>query len=204
MKLIRRPHRGYANVVATVALVFAISGGAYAASRYTINSTAQINPKVLKKLSGRVGSSGKTGAPGEEGRVGKAGATGATGPTGAPGQAGPQGAPGSPGSAAGFAYVNASGTVESRGGAVEISIDQVKTGEYCLLLTPAQESRAPIVATLQGNDATAGLISVNSSTGGDCNEDGGIGVFTKTTTGVPTDHDFVVALLQSRPGLPPA
>lgn len=38
----------YANVAMTVALVFAMSGGAYAASRYMITSTKQISPKVLK------------------------------------------------------------------------------------------------------------------------------------------------------------
>lgn len=44
-------HRlSYANVAATLALVFSMSGGALAATHYLINSTKQINPKVLKKL----------------------------------------------------------------------------------------------------------------------------------------------------------
>jgi hypothetical protein len=38
------------NVVVTLALVLAMSGGAYAASRYIITSTKQISPKVLKAL----------------------------------------------------------------------------------------------------------------------------------------------------------
>lgn len=37
----------YANVVASLALVFAMSGGVYAASKYVITSTKQISPKVL-------------------------------------------------------------------------------------------------------------------------------------------------------------
>jgi len=191
MKRLRRPRHGYA-IVAAFALVFAISGGAFAASRYAINSTTQINPKVLSKLRGRVGLPGATGA------------TGAAGAAGKPGPAGAQGAPGSPGSAASFAYVNASGTVVSRGGAVDISVERVKAGEYCLLFTPKQESNAPILATLQGPDATAGLISVNSTVTGDCATDDGIGVFTKNTAGAPTDYDFVVALMESRVGLPAA
>src|SRR5438876_8031642 len=40
----------YANVAATLALVFSMTGGALAAKHYLINSTSQINPKVLKKL----------------------------------------------------------------------------------------------------------------------------------------------------------
>jgi hypothetical protein len=36
----------------TLALVFAMSGGAYAARRFVITSTKQIKPSVLKSLSG--------------------------------------------------------------------------------------------------------------------------------------------------------
>ena len=46
-----RRHVNYANIVATLALFFAMTGGALAAKHYLINSTKQINPKVLKKLS---------------------------------------------------------------------------------------------------------------------------------------------------------
>jgi len=74
-----RRRLSYANITATLALVFAMSGGALAANHYLINSTKQINPKVLKKLKG------------------KRGATGATGTTGATGKEGPQGKEGPPG-----------------------------------------------------------------------------------------------------------
>lgn len=37
----------YANVAMTMALVFAMSGGAYAAKKYVITSTKQIKPSVL-------------------------------------------------------------------------------------------------------------------------------------------------------------
>jgi len=80
-----RRHFSYANVVATLALFFAMSGGALAAKHYLINSTKQINPKVLKKLKGN---SGKTGP------AGPAGAAGATGPAGANGTNGTNGANG--------------------------------------------------------------------------------------------------------------
>jgi hypothetical protein len=40
----------YANVTATLALLFSMSGGALAANHYLINSTRQINPRVLRAL----------------------------------------------------------------------------------------------------------------------------------------------------------
>jgi hypothetical protein len=75
----------YANVAATLALVFSMSGGALAASHYLVNSTKQISPKVLRKLrgsTGKTGAAGKEGAPGKEGPAGKEGATGKEGSAG--------------------------------------------------------------------------------------------------------------------------
>jgi hypothetical protein len=81
MKPLRR-HLNYANVVATLALLFAMSGGALAANHYLINSTKQINPKVRKALKGNAGKKGPTGP---QGANGGAGSRGSTGPTGAAG-----------------------------------------------------------------------------------------------------------------------
>jgi hypothetical protein len=79
----------YTNVAATLALVFAMSGGAYAAGKYLITSTKQISPKVLKSLKG---ASGKNGANGATGPAGPTGATGPAGPQGPAGGTGPTGA----------------------------------------------------------------------------------------------------------------
>jgi hypothetical protein len=49
MERIRR-HLTYANVTATLALVFAMSGGALAAKHYLLSSTRQISPGVLKSF----------------------------------------------------------------------------------------------------------------------------------------------------------
>jgi hypothetical protein len=75
-----RKHLTFANVVSLMALIFSMSGGALAARHllhtthhYVINSTSQINPKVLKKLKG---------AAGEIGPIGPQGPTGETGPKG--------------------------------------------------------------------------------------------------------------------------
>ncbi|HEY3829209.1 MAG TPA: hypothetical protein VGL57_08440 [Solirubrobacteraceae bacterium] len=101
------------GVVAVFALVFAMSGGAYAAGRYAITSTKQISPKVLKALAGKpgaagaqgtAGAAGSAGAPGPQGPAGAAGTkgeTGSTGEKGATGEKGPKGANGSPWTAGG-------------------------------------------------------------------------------------------------------
>jgi hypothetical protein len=87
----------YANVVATLALVFAMSGGALAAGHYLLTSTSQVSPKVLKALKGKNGAPGPAGAAGTQGPKGETGATATAGATGAKGEPGPKGEPGTPG-----------------------------------------------------------------------------------------------------------
>ena len=91
MHPLRSPRLSYANIVATLALVLAMSGGALAAQRYLITSTTQISPRVLKKLKGDAG------AKGSPGRTGATGAPGGNGAPGAPGANGSNGAQGPPG-----------------------------------------------------------------------------------------------------------
>jgi hypothetical protein len=94
-----RRHLSYANVTATLALLFAMGGSAFAADHfvasaarpkefgYVITSINQISPKVRAKLK----TAGKTG------HAGPVGATGTTGATGSQGPAGPSGAAGTAG-----------------------------------------------------------------------------------------------------------
>lgn len=89
----------YANVAMTLALVFAMSGGAYAASKFVITSTKQIKPGVLAQLKGKAGPAGTTGAQGSAGSVGPQGPAGAVGPTGPAGAAGANGDKGAQGEA---------------------------------------------------------------------------------------------------------
>jgi hypothetical protein len=88
MRIFRR-RLNYANVTATLALVFAMSGGALAAKHYVINSTSQLSPKVLKALKGKTGKTGPAGAMGKEGPPGKEGGAGREGPPGKNGTGSP-------------------------------------------------------------------------------------------------------------------
>jgi hypothetical protein len=45
-------HLSYANVTATLALIFSMGSGALAANHYLITSTKQIKPSVLRTLHG--------------------------------------------------------------------------------------------------------------------------------------------------------
>lgn len=86
---IMRRRISLASLIATLALVFAMSGGAWAAGKYLIRSINQISPKVLKKLKGAVGPAGPQGAqglPGVNGTNGKDGAPGKDGEDGKDGK----------------------------------------------------------------------------------------------------------------------
>ncbi len=115
-----RMHLTPTTVIATVALVFAMSGGAYAANKYLITSTKQISPKVLKSLKGANGKNGLNGANGTNGATGPAGPSGAPGAKGengaagaggAQGPAGPQGPAGAPGAKGEIGAKGENGTI---------------------------------------------------------------------------------------------
>jgi hypothetical protein len=118
----------YANVTATLALVFAMSGGALAASHYVITSTKQISPKVVKALKG------------QNGAAGAAGPAGPAGPAGAAGAAGAAGKEGPAGSAVAFAYVGGAAPSPTVASAKNVSSASRATGgssvgEYCITVT---------------------------------------------------------------------
>src|SRR6185437_4970223 len=89
---------GVSGVISVIALVFAMSGAAFA-TKYVITSTKQIKPSVLSALKGQQGPQGLPGNPGPVGPQGPKGDTGAKGEAGAPGQKGATGPAGSAGAA---------------------------------------------------------------------------------------------------------
>jgi hypothetical protein len=84
----------FANVAMTLALVFAMTGGAYAAGKYLITSTKQIKPSVLAQLKGKNGTSGTNGTNGTNGKDGAQGTQGPVGEKGSAGEKGDAGAQG--------------------------------------------------------------------------------------------------------------
>jgi hypothetical protein len=78
---------GIPGLVAGIALVFAMGGGAaFAAKKYVITSTGQIKPSVLKQLQGQAGAPGPAGANGASGKDGANGTNGTNGTPGATGK----------------------------------------------------------------------------------------------------------------------
>jgi hypothetical protein len=181
-----RRHLNYANVAATLALVFAMSGGALAAGHYLINSPKQINPKVLRKLRGRTG---RTGPRGPQGPAGPRGATGPQGPGGGQGPTGATGANGTEGKEGPPGQVRASATIEPakkagelgklRAGAhgIERAL-QLSTSETCVFLVPSIKANetAPVASSHLG-DVTL------TAAGGACSEGLTEGVLVKEFKG---------------------
>lgn len=116
-----RNRLGIPGVIAIIALVFAMVGGAWAAKKYVITSTKQIKPSVLKQLKGAKGDKGDTGSAGPagpagaQGPAGKDGAAGAAGPAGPTGPAGSAGATGPTGAKGATGATGATGTTGATG-----------------------------------------------------------------------------------------
>jgi hypothetical protein len=111
-----RRHMSPATVLAVVALVFAMTGGAYAAKKYLITSTKQISPSVLKALQGKAGpggAPGAAGAPGAQGPAGPAGPVGSVGSAGPKGDAGTVGAKGEKGATGATGATGVEGNIKA-------------------------------------------------------------------------------------------
>ena len=152
-----RKRVSYTNVVLTLILVFAMSGGAYAAGRYLITSTKQISPKVLKALTGKSGATGPAGAAGPAGPagptgskgesgVGQPGKEGPAGPTGPAGPAGPAG-PTGPQGQTGFTATLPSKATETG----TWSISAVPTAEFSVGIETSISFAIPLKTELDEN-----------------------------------------------------
>ncbi len=123
-----RKHFTYANIILTIALVFAMTGGAYAAGKYLITSTKQIKPSVLTSLKGKAGAKGANGATGATGAAGPAGPAGPTGANGPTGPAGPTGLTGATGAAGPTGAAGTEGSPWTAGGT--LPAEKTETGAW--------------------------------------------------------------------------
>jgi Collagen triple helix repeat (20 copies) len=126
----KRLHLTPSTLIASLALMFAMSGGAYAASKYVITSTKQIKPSVLKSLQGKAGAKGAQGAAGAAGIGGAAGPQGGVGATGAKGETGTAGAAGVPGEKGATGAKGATGSPWTTGGVLPSKATE--TGAYVI------------------------------------------------------------------------
>jgi hypothetical protein len=144
-----RRHMSYANVVATLALFLAVSGGAaYAASHYLITSTKQIKPSVLKSLTGKPGPAGPAGPAGAAG----AGSAGSSGP---PGSTGPEGKAGALGKSVIASKAAEPGECKSGGTKFEVE-GSGKSEKVC-------NGQTGFTATLPSGASETGVVSVKNS-----------------------------------------
>lgn len=118
-----RKRMTWANVVLTLVLVFAMTGGAYAAKKYLITSTKQISPKVLNQLKGKPGPKGETGMAGPQGVAGVNGKDGTNGLPGAPGKDGEEGEAGKAGVNGKSVIVGAASGAECKEGGATVEIE---------------------------------------------------------------------------------
>jgi hypothetical protein len=181
-------HISYANVAATLALLFSMSGGALAAQHYLISSTNQISPKVLNKLKGHTGQEGAAGTTGKEGLPGREGPQGKEGPQGPPGAAG------APGTALAYAHVSPEGVLEAANSENAGTVVHPSEGVYCfshLSFTPHN-----VVVSLDWNSAAGKAPSISASLGvgtsSGCPEGTQITVGTGETTGMVNRGFFIL------------
>jgi hypothetical protein len=112
-------------IVAVVALVAALGGGAYAASGALTGKQKQEVTKIAKKYAGKPGAPGAQGASGPAGPKGDTGAKGDTGGNGAPG------APGAPGKGVVLTTEAPGSNCEAGGTKVEVEGDSTSKKYVC-------------------------------------------------------------------------
>jgi hypothetical protein len=132
---------GIPGVISVIALVFAMLGGAYAASnsgsgKATASAKAKRGPKGPKGATGPAGPAGPQGPAGANGKDGSNGANGsngaagATGPTGAAGATGTAGATGAAGAAGAKGATGATGAAGLSGFTATLPSEETETGAW--------------------------------------------------------------------------
>jgi hypothetical protein len=156
-----RTRFGIPGVISVIALVFAMFGGAYAASnssggpKATASAKAKKGPRGPKGATGPAGpagAQGPAGAKGDAGANGSNGSNGATGPTGATGAKGATGATGATGSTGATGFSGFTKTLPSG----ETETGAWSTSVYSTLEMPPNTSISfPIPLATAGAEGSA-------------------------------------------------
>jgi hypothetical protein len=186
----------YANVTATMALIVALGGSAYAAN--TIRSSDIKNGQVKQvDLANNAVTSGKVRNGTLLSKDFKSGQlpSGPRGSTGATGANGPKGDAGAPGSALAFGRVLAGGTLDA-GKTKDVVVDaHPLVGRYCLVVPAAARNivaQLDLSTGLGGEDAFA---SVDAATVDSyCGVGPSNAIVTVASGGIGTNRDFMVAV----------
>lgn len=199
-----RAHLSYANVAATLAVLFAMSGGAIAATGgFSSGSTirACVNEEggvKLLKAGGRCGKGRKTvswnaaGRDGAKGTTGASGAAGAQGKEGAAGKEGKAGSEGQPGTARAYANVSSTGVLSTSHVKNVLSTSRAAEGIYCVNLPSSIDVNSTTAVTtinLTGGGAWTPPATANiesPATASTC-PGNAIEVVTRHETGATTD-----------------
>jgi hypothetical protein len=165
-------HVSYANVAATLALVFAMSGGAIAASGgFSSGGQLQacVNEEgVLKLLKGGKkckkgqkavswNQTGPAGTPGAKGVVGAPGATGATGADGATGAEGPKGGNGESANVK-WASIGEEAQIKAGKGVVGAALANTPIKHYAIAFDQDMTNCAVVADPMTSAEATGAVI----------------------------------------------
>jgi Collagen triple helix repeat (20 copies) len=174
-----RKHLNPTTVVAFVALIFAMTGGAFAATggsgssspaKATASTTlataakSKAKPKTKAGPRGPAGPAGKNGANGATGPAGPQGAAGSTGPAGAKGETGPAGGAGAKGETGAAGANGAPGSPWTAGGT--LPSEKTEKGTWTITVPPPVEigpgftnsiDRAPISFNIPLETAPTGV-----------------------------------------------
>jgi hypothetical protein len=175
IRAIREPFGKAGLIVACLALVFAMAGGAFAATgaltKTESREVAKIAKKQAKKYAGKNGKTGKNGTNGTNGANGAKGDTGATGPQGPAGPQGPQGpqgiqGPQGPAGQTGFTETLPSAKTETGAWAfsgegihqfaLSFNIPLSKAPNHVHVLAPGEEETTECPGTLDAPEAAPG------------------------------------------------